>query len=580
MDESVLQKTNLAKMMGRYIKRGSPEVRALACKVLDNAAARTDQKRAAAISGTKPGSPDKPAAPAGTESAEVVAPKVTNLFGTLNSASKKLGTSNAERAAAAAARTRAMGGKNRRTVPSVAPAPFSLGDIMAGLSKQEEPRAVKPAEDAPTETEEERQKRLRKEARRHLRVSWKPDSDLTEVRLFTHDPEEELGLDDRSRDVGDVKGEGSALKLHRDLDLEEDDDAGLREVEMLDYFEPSGTYSGLTLICCVIRASLLTATGIDNVEIGPEDQARNFVKRGGTQQPTSPESKAQEHREANTLMEFYASPADVPPSPKEPPPPSDDEPAMEIVSFGEVPDYVKVFILYISLWPAFSLPSASNMVAQARSERYYLIVCPKPAPPAQPSAPSAPSAPVDIPSLLRMLGGQQQQSTPPPPPQPAQTAMSDLERTVSMLSQQSQQASQPQPAPVMPMPQFAPDMQAILAIMNAQQQAQPALPQVPPQQSQPSIPPNLAAIISQFTGQNQQNGVNTSQSQDLREDAGRKRMRETAFDDTDDERYHSKRSKSSLPSKQHPKVGLVPCRYWASGKCRKGSDCTYRHDPS
>ncbi|PLB34790.1 uncharacterized protein BDW47DRAFT_120038 [Aspergillus candidus] len=592
MDEDVLSKTNIAKLLSRYVKKGSPVVKELAQKVLDNAAARTEQKQETAKSSTKSGSPTKSATPAGTEQAgskqsresesdgqpatkrtvvtsqaknvprapsnapsngpakrpeagpadkpptaartqkaQVVAPKVTNLFGTLSSASKRPGTSNAERAAAAAAKTNAGPNKKRRAVPNSCPPPFSLGDIMAGLSKPKDPSPEEPAEDTPPETEEEREQRLRKEARRKLRVSWKSDSELTEVRFFTHDPEEELGPGDRSRDVGDLRGEGSALKLHRDLELDEDDDASLREENMLDYFEPSE---------------------IDYTGIGLEDQARNFFKRGGTQQPTSQENKAQEHREANTLMEIYA-PGDVPPSPKEPPLPSDDEPAVEVVPFGEVPDHIK-----------------------ARSERYYSIVHPKPPIPAQTNTPSAP---IDIPNLLRMLGGQQQQSTPPPPPQPAQTAMSDLERTVSMLSQQPPQASQQQPAPVMPMPQFTPDMQAMFAIMNAQQQAQPALqPQVPPPQ-QPSIPPNLAAIISQFTGQNQQNGVNSYQTHGLHEDPERKRMRETAFDGTDDERY-SKRNKPNPPNKQHPKVGLVPCRYWASGKCRKGSDCTYRHDPS
>ncbi|PLN84737.1 hypothetical protein BDW42DRAFT_191346 [Aspergillus taichungensis] len=587
MDEDVLSKTNIAKLLPRYVKKGSPVVKELAQKVLDNAAARTEQKQGAAKSSTKSGSPTKPATPvemeqarlrqlwerendgqpvvkravknapkgpsnpppndpakrpeagpadkppaaARTQKAQVVAPKVTNLFGTLSSASKRPGTSNAERAAAAAAKTNAGPSKKRRAPPNSAPPSISLGDIMAGLSKPKDPSPEEPAEDTPPETEEEREKRLRKEARRKLRVTWKSDSELTEVRFFTHDPEEELGPGDRSRDVGDLKGEGSALKLHRDLDLDEDDDANLREENMFDYFEPSG---------------------IDYIGIGIEDQARNFIKRGGTQLPTSPENKAQEHREATTLMEIYA-PGDVPPSPKEPPPPSDDEPVVEMVAFGEAPDYIK-----------------------ARSERYYSIVYPKPAPPTQPSAPSAP---IDIPNLLRMLGGQQQQATPPPPPQPTQTAMSDLERTVSMLSQQPPQASQQQPAPMMPMPQFTPDMQAMLAIMNAQQQAQPALqPQVPPPQ-QPSIPPNLAAIISQFTGQNQQNGVNSYQTHGLHEDPERKRMRETAFDGPDDERY-SKRNKPNPPNKQHPKVGLVPCRYWASGKCRKGSDCTYRHDPS
>lgn len=113
---------------------------------------------------------------------------------------------------------------------------------MADLSKPKEEVVAKPTEDNTTETEEERAKRLRKESRRKLRVTWKPEETLTEVRLFTHDPDEELGPGDGSlRGAGDVKGEGSVLKLHKDLeDLEEEDLGGLREINFHDYHGLSG----------------------------------------------------------------------------------------------------------------------------------------------------------------------------------------------------------------------------------------------------------------------------------------------------------------------------------------------------
>jgi hypothetical protein len=107
---------------------------------------------------------------------------------------------------------------------------------MADLEKPKEP-----SESRTPETEEERQKRLRKEARRKLRVTWKPDDSLTAIRYFTHDPDEELGPNGRSRQSGDVKGEGSILKLHKNLDeLEEDDEGGMREEQLFDYHAPSG----------------------------------------------------------------------------------------------------------------------------------------------------------------------------------------------------------------------------------------------------------------------------------------------------------------------------------------------------
>lgn len=176
VDEDVLQKTNVAKLLPRLVKKGTPEVKTLSQTILDNAAARTKRKQekrksdpqggspaknpdGAAVDGarkdisgskrprdgetngqqpaakkvvvtsnTKPGSkPSGPStngaakrnqeagqenkAPGGAASiaarpkANIVAPKPTNLFGTLTSASKKPGTSNAERAAAAAKTT-------------------------------------------------------------------------------------------------------------------------------------------------------------------------------------------------------------------------------------------------------------------------------------------------------------------------------------------------------------------------------------------------------------------------------------------------------------------------------------------
>jgi hypothetical protein len=181
--------------------------------------------------------------------ANVVAPKPTSLFGSLSSASKKPGTSNAARAAAAAAaaKEKASFPVEKGTPPPPPPPPpakpvFSFGDILADLNKREESKVTKSTEDTPPESEEERQKRLHKEARRKLRVSWKPDDALIEVRLFTHDPDEEIGPNDGlKRDVGDIKGEGRMLKLHKDLDDEDDDEEmGIKEEELHPYVAPSG----------------------------------------------------------------------------------------------------------------------------------------------------------------------------------------------------------------------------------------------------------------------------------------------------------------------------------------------------
>ncbi|PLB53439.1 hypothetical protein P170DRAFT_349544 [Aspergillus steynii IBT 23096] len=619
MDDEALQKTNVAKLLPRFVKKGGPKVRGLAQRILDNAAASTKRKQENGKPGSKEGSPNKNGTSADTAAADglrpeatgakrvregdnnglpatkkmvvtsniknsskpsnpttangavkkpqdpaaaiasrpkanIIAPKPTNLFGSLSSASKRPGTSNAERAAAAAAAPKPTPSEKKDSQPAPPRPTFSFGDLMADLNKQKEPAPAQPTEDKTPETEEERTKRLRKEARRKLRVSWKPDNQLVQVRTFTHDPEEELHLGDHAqREVGDVKGEGSVLKLHRDMDeMDEDDDNGLREESLFEYYAPSA---------------------IDDENAASQDRSGNFIKRGGVQQPVSPEKEAQDHREATTLMVFYTSPAEVPSTPKEPPAPTDEEIVTDVVDFGELPDKVK-----------------------ARQERYFAIVNPKPAPPAQPSAQNNQ---FDISNLLKIIQNAphtQQSTPPPPPPQPApQAPMSDLERTVNMFRQQ-QQASQPAQAPMLQMPQFTPvsqppatagiDFQKILAAINTPNSIQqpPVMPQPPlqpqPQQSQASIPPNLAAIISQIANPNQQTAPNFPQ-QGSYEDPDRKRMREgNGYDGQDDDRYgHSKRGRPSAPGKKHPKAGLVPCRYWPEGKCIKGDDCTFRHDP-
>ncbi|KAL4762427.1 uncharacterized protein BDW70DRAFT_27480 [Aspergillus foveolatus] len=606
MDDDTLTKTNVAKVLPRFAKKGSAEVKVLAQTIQANAAASTKRKQENGKPGSKEGSPAKPpvsgaavvngsrrdisgskrprdgeangqtaprkvvvtsnpkpgpkpsgastngsvkrtqetgqeskptgstASAASRPKANIIAPKPTNLFGTLTSASKKPGTSNAERAAAAAA---AKTSSEKKEAPRPA---FSFGDIMADLNKQKEPSPQESSESKTPETEEERTKRLRKEARRKLRVTWKPDDSLTDIRYFTHDPDEELGPGDRTRQVGDVKGEGSVLKLHKNLDeLEEDDDNGVREEQLFDYYVPSQ---------------------IDDSETSAETRAANYVKRGGAQQPISSEAKAQEQREATTLMVFHTSPADVPPSAKEPPPPDSSETAPEVLPFGEPPDHVK-----------------------DRQERYYAMI--RPQPPLQ-SQPSTQNNQFVFNLLKSIQNPGQQQSTPPPQvTQPAQAPAFNLEQTINMLRQQNPQP-QPQVPQVPQTPQPPAIDQRLLAMLYGQQpqqtQLQPQAQAQPPAQPQPGvIPPYLAAIIAQFGNQNQtQNqqpaATEAPQTSSHYENPDRKRMRETGGYDDDDK---WKRNRMNAPNKKHPKAGSVPCRYWAEGRCLKGQDCTFRHDP-
>ncbi|PGH14959.1 hypothetical protein AJ80_05722 [Polytolypa hystricis UAMH7299] len=513
-----------------------------------------------------------PAATASKPKANIIVPKPPpSLFNSLMSASKKPGTSNAARAAAAAAaKEKANAATEPKETPSPAPAKpaFSFSETMADLSKPKEIVAAKPIEERAPETEEEREKRLRKEERRKLRVSWKPDDSLTEIRLFTHDPEEEIGHDESMiRDVDDVGGEGRTLKLHRDLDLDDEEDQEMNEESMFPYSKP-----------CEIDFEELDAT----------ERARNFSKTGGPNTPNSPEKLAQEQREATTLSVFYTSVSDIPFSPKEPPAADPDEAYDPEVPFGEPEEYVK-----------------------NRSSRYFAARAPPPTQPAQPVAPqpSAPATPaVDIASLLKIIQQtpqtqQQRQANNPP----GLSSVFNQFSAAGQMPAMAQAAQVPQTSQPGGASQGGLDLQKILALMSAGQQMQ--------QQSFPaaqaSQPPNhLASLLSQFPAaaqqqQQPQKHQQSSQSSSYNYNQQQQQQHKSYYDESDSRKrgrdsqgnydnygndgngngsgggggYNKRYRTNGDKPKKHPKAGLVPCRYWKEGKCLKGDDCTFRHDP-
>ncbi|GKT60280.1 C-x8-C-x5-C-x3-H type zinc finger protein [Colletotrichum tofieldiae] len=146
-----------------------------------------------------------------------------------------------------------------------------------------------------SETAEEKENRLRKEARRKLRVSWKPESELVQVRIFHKEAAEDQ--DNMTKDAADDRSEGMMLK-QRSYNEDEDEDEDLPEKPW-------------------VKPALANMSRI------PQDyRDKSFVTRGGNLTFHTEEQKVTEEREKKELMVTYMDISDIPPTPKSPPPES------------------------------------------------------------------------------------------------------------------------------------------------------------------------------------------------------------------------------------------------------------------
>ncbi|KAJ6779781.1 hypothetical protein PWT90_04959 [Aphanocladium album] len=149
-----------------------------------------------------------------------------------------------------------------------------------------------------SETPEAKAKRLRKLERRKLRVTWRPEHELVQVKIFQKDDNEDDGRAmNMIRDAADDKSEGMMLKQRVGMDEDEDDD----DVPYQPWLGPVETdFSGLSA----------------------ETRNKNFTTRGGLVTFSTDEQKRIAEREQRELMAIYTDPADIPPTPKSPPPES------------------------------------------------------------------------------------------------------------------------------------------------------------------------------------------------------------------------------------------------------------------
>lgn len=441
--------------------------------------------------------------------------------------------------------------------PTPAPpkAGFSFAATMAALDAQKEAPPVKVQESRKPETAEERRKRLRKEERRKLRVSFKGDEDLVQVREFIHDPEEELGHEDSQvRDVKDTRGEGQMLKMHKDLDLDDDEDyEPPEEIVLPEWNVPH--CKRLVAIYVITFVDSHTATDFSVVD--EEQLARNYSNRGGRKEIESEERAAQEQRELSTLMVVYTNHSDIPFSPREPSDPFSGESVKE-ESFGAPSEETQVYRdrpFKEKRTPSLHFDSQKRDAA-ANARR-------KPANPPMP----------DIANLLRIMQGQNQAQPPPqqPPqqPPPPVAAPNALEAIFAQFNNSPQQ-----PAPAVQQPPQQPtsglDFQTILAGMPPSGQAQPGFGAPPPPQV------NIQAILAQM-GNQPASQAPQMQSYGYGDQPQTENDRKRPYDQGDGD-YTRKRTRSGGGPSGNLPYKVQICKYWKDGKCRWGDGCSYIHE--
>lgn len=213
--------------------------------------------------------------------------------------------------------------------PKMAPTALSssaLSGIASLLDSINAPKAETPPapvketkEPDADETPEEKAKRLRKESRRKLRVSWKPESELVQTRIFHKDDEEDEGrASNMIQDAADDRSEGMVLKQRAGMDEDEDDE----DVPYQPWLGP---------------------VEIDLSLLPEETRNKNFVTRGGNVTFSTEEQKRIAEREQRELMAIYTDPADIPPSPKSPPPETAALPTRRVGQLpGEDPKFVEI----------------------------------------------------------------------------------------------------------------------------------------------------------------------------------------------------------------------------------------------
>ena len=197
---------------------------------------------------------------------------------------------------ASSATTSASGAKSALTKKSAPIAPPAKSKFASLLDEINEPKIESRRAATPTktpdvnETEEEKARRLKKEVRRrlNLRVKFRSDDTLVEIREFRREEGEEVGAfmtQGVKKATDDMMDEGRALRQGH-----------LGEIRPWD--EPAP---------------------VDFATLPGEQRDKSFTNRGGLKTFRTPEQEFMEDRDKKVLMVHYTSLEDIPPTPKSPP---------------------------------------------------------------------------------------------------------------------------------------------------------------------------------------------------------------------------------------------------------------------
>lgn len=477
--------------------------------------------------------------PASIMKPKVAPAKPTGFFSAMQSATKSSASVTQANAApssiAALAAKRLAEDAKPKSEPVAATQPkstFSFASTLAGLTTNTGPTDTSQSRSS-SETAAEKAKRLRRESRKALRVVFKPQDSLEEIRYFTHDPEEELengaGVHKNIKGAKDL-GEGMAFKDHKNNISVEDDDDDVQTIEELrSYHAPSL---------------------VDFAVIDLEERERNYNRfGGGLMEVESAERGLREKYEATVLSVVFADESEIPPTPREALADS-AEPHAEVVQFGQPQGVTAERAAQIQAARAASTQTSGMAPTSTSSDISSLLAS------LQPQTPSAVPANVDQMSNLANVLAQFA-----PPGNAAHQPSVPLIPAGLQDSINNNLGSLQPPSQVQPPQAVDPNLASLLA----QLQNGHALPPNASGSMPPGFDP-IALMHNLQTQQQQQQDMQSQGQESSYENAERRRWRDHGDNNQENSRGGQQGGGRQQRPGAHSKQFTLPCKYWASGR--------------